>query len=143
MRMPDSLRGGGRRTITVAALGLLALVTGPAAVAAPMTIQIGPVGVYTLSVRTIEGGDPARTTVLTCDPDGGTHLAPAAACDQLRAVDGRIADLPEASGACTLVYAPVRVTAAGRWNGGSRRYTRTFFNRCAAIRATGGVIFAF
>ncbi|GAA4606620.1 hypothetical protein GCM10023195_24120 [Actinoallomurus liliacearum] len=43
--------------------------------------------------------------------------------------------------ACALVHAPVRVTAEGRWNGGFRRYTRTFFNRCAAIRATGGVIF--
>ncbi|MEV5711021.1 SSI family serine proteinase inhibitor [Actinoallomurus sp. NPDC052274] len=143
MRMPDSLRGGGRRTTTVAASGLPALAAGPAAVAAPTTIQTGPAGVHTLPVSPIEGGDPARTTVLTCDPDGGTHLAPAAACERPRAVDGRIADLPEGSGACALVHAPVRVTAEGRGNGDSRRHPRTFFDRRAAIRATGGVFFAF
>jgi hypothetical protein len=122
--------------------GSAALVAGPAAIAAPAATST-PEGVYALSIGSVEGGDPARTSLLTCAPDGGTHVAPAVACDQLRAVDGRIADLPEASGACTLVYAPVRVTAEGRWNGGIRSYARTFFNRCAAIRATGGVIFAF
>ncbi|GAA4621468.1 SSI family serine proteinase inhibitor [Actinoallomurus vinaceus] len=143
MRMPDSLRAGGRRFTAVTALGVAAMVAGPVAMAAPPAPSTWPQGVYTLSVSPVESGEPARTAVLTCGPDGGTHLAASAACDQLRAVEGRIADLPEEAGACTLVYAPVRVTAQGRWNGRSRRYTRTFFNRCAAVRATGGVIFAF
>ncbi|GAB3961655.1 hypothetical protein GCM10029978_014440 [Actinoallomurus acanthiterrae] len=143
MRMPDSLCTGGRRFAAVTALGAAAMVAGPAAMAAPTAPSTWPQGVYTLSVSPVESGETARTAVLTCDPDGGTHLAPSAACDQLRGVEGRIADLPEGTGACTLIYAPVRVTAQGRWNGSSRRYARTFFNRCAAIRATGGVIFAF
>lgn len=137
MPMPDSLRGGGRR-ITV-----VALVAGPAAIPAPAATPGRPEGVYALSIGSVEGGDRARGSLLTCAPDGGTHVPPAVACGRLRAVEGRIADLAEASSPCTLVYAPVRVTAEGRWNGGIRGYARTFFNRCAAIRATGGVIFAF
>ncbi|MFL6056033.1 MAG: SSI family serine proteinase inhibitor [Actinoallomurus sp.] len=127
----------------MAALEAAALVAGPAAIAAPTTTPARPEGVYALSIGSVEGGDPVRTSLLTCAPDGGTRVGPTVACGRLRAVGGRIADLPEASGACALVYAPVRVTAEGRWNGGVRSYARTSFNRCAAIRATGGVIFAF
>ncbi|WP_449064668.1 SSI family serine proteinase inhibitor [Planomonospora algeriensis] len=67
----------------------------------------------------------------------------AAACDRLRRAGGRVEDVPESPGACTLEYAPVRVTATGTWQGRRYRYAETHPNRCAAIRATGGVLFAF
>ncbi|MBG0814762.1 hypothetical protein HS045_11225 [Planomonospora sp. ID82291] len=103
----------------------------------------GPTGSYLLQVAREDGSGPTRTATLTCGPDGGTHPRPVLACGQLRRAGGRVEAVPERPGACTLEYVPVRLTATGTWQGRRYRYAETHPNRCAAIRATGGVLFAF
>ncbi|MGP4023493.1 SSI family serine proteinase inhibitor [Actinomadura sp. 3N407] len=98
-----------------------------------------PVGAYLLMVAPQEGPVTART--LWCDPDGGTLRAASQACDQLQSADGRVARIPVREGPCTLEYAPVRVSADGTWRGEPRHFARTYPNRCAAMRDTGGILF--
>lgn len=50
--------------------------------------------------------------------------------------------IPEDPGPCTEEFQPVIVAASGTWNGEPRHYRQEFSNRCVAVRATGGVIFA-
>ncbi|GAA3166501.1 hypothetical protein GCM10010466_66600 [Planomonospora alba] len=135
-RSPIRARAGWLAAACVAALAPL-LAASPAAAGTP-----APTGSYLLKV-TPQDGTAARTATLTCGPDGGTHADPAAACAQLRRTGGRVEGIPESQGACTLEYAPVRVSATGTWQGRQYRYERTYPNRCAAVRATGGVLFAF
>ncbi|GAA4078660.1 SSI family serine proteinase inhibitor [Actinomadura miaoliensis] len=102
-----------------------------------------PVGGYRLTVAPVQGAGRVASASLRCGPDGGSHPDPVRACDQLRRVNGNVARLPERPGRCTLEYAPVRVRAHGTWKGRPRDYARTYSNRCAAIRGTGGVLFKF
>ncbi|MFF5211879.1 SSI family serine proteinase inhibitor [Streptosporangium sp. NPDC000396] len=102
-----------------------------------------PVGSYVLTVTPEGSTQPLGTATLACDPDGGTHVNSTTACDQLRRAGGRIGRIPEDPGMCTREYAPVRLSATGTWNGRKIRYERTYPNRCTAVRATGGVLFAF
>ncbi|WP_113703044.1 SSI family serine proteinase inhibitor [Nonomuraea lactucae] len=141
-RRPLYRRGGW--LLTAAAAGLVPLFTAAPAMAAAST-SYDPVGVYVLTV-TSEADTaprPAATSTLLCVPDGGTHADAAAACEQLSRTNGRVDRVPAAPGPCTREYAPVRVAATGVWNRQRREFTRTYPNRCEAIRATGGVIFAF
>lgn len=127
-----------RATLAVATAMVSIPLATPVAAAAS-----GPVGSYVLSVVSADGLGPSVSATLWCDPDEGTHPDPVQACDQLRRVHGEVARLPERPGPCTLEYAPVRVIAHGSWKGERRDYARTYPNRCAAIRATGGVVFDF
>lgn len=99
----------------------------------------GPAAAYLLTVTPEHG--PGTTRSLWCDPDGGTHDAASRACDQLEAANGVVARIPAQPGACTLEHAPVRVRADGRWHGQPRHFARTYPNRCAAVRETGGILF--
>ncbi|WP_412518996.1 subtilase-type protease inhibitor [Actinomadura madurae] len=117
-----------------------AVLAGMAAVTSAAPAQAAePAGVYLLTMAPQHG--PSSTWSLSCDPDGGTHGAASAACDQLEAVDGDVGRIPARPGACTLEYAPVRVTADGSWRGAARHFARTYPNRCAAVRDTGGILF--
>ncbi|WP_165970346.1 SSI family serine proteinase inhibitor [Actinomadura sp. 6K520] len=109
--------------------------------AAPARAQapVEPTGAYLLMVAPEEGPVTAKT--LWCGPDGGTLQAASRACAQLAAADGEVARIPAKEGPCTLEYAPVRVSADGKWRGRPRHFTRTYPNRCAAIRDTGGILF--
>ena len=98
---------------------------------------------FRLSITSAASGEPIASVTLSCSPDGGSHPNPAAACEQLSKVDGRIEGIPEAPGPCTLEFNPVIVAASGTWNGEPRHYKQEFSNRCVAVRATGGVIFSF
>ncbi|MFG2088107.1 SSI family serine proteinase inhibitor [Spirillospora sp. NPDC048824] len=106
--------------------------------AAP-TLAEEPLGAYLLMVAPQEGPVTART--LWCEPDGGTLRAASQACDQLELADGRVARIPRREGPCTLEHAPVRVSADGTWRGEPRHFARTYPNRCAAMRDTGGILF--
>ncbi|MBG0831354.1 protease inhibitor protein [Planomonospora sp. ID67723] len=131
----------GRLSLLTAAMAAPLLWAAPAtaAPAAPSS----PTGSYLLTVEPEKGLGVARSATLTCAPDGGTHTTAATACDQLRRARGKVAAIPEDPGPCTKEYAPVRVTAVGTWKGQQRRYTQTYSNHCMAVRATGGVLFAF
>ncbi|MER7544864.1 SSI family serine proteinase inhibitor [Actinomadura sp.] len=99
-----------------------------------------PAGAYLLVVAPQQG--PVTVRSLYCDPDAGTLKAASQACDQLEAVDGEVGRIPARTGPCTLEYAPVRVSAHGRWHGRPRHFERTFPNRCIAVRDTGGILFS-
>ncbi len=122
-----------------AALAGMAVLTQAAPAQAQPPAPTEPVGAYLLRVTPLEGTVTAKT--LWCGPDGGTLSAAARACAQLRAVDGHVARIPPREGPCTLEYAPVRVSADGRWRGEPRHFVRTYPNRCAAMRDTGGILF--
>jgi len=98
-----------------------------------------PGGAYLLKVVPAHG--PSTVRSLYCEPDGGTLDAASRACDQLRSVDGEVGRIPGETGPCTLEYAPVRVSAHGRWHGVPRHFEQIFANRCVAARDTGGILF--
>ncbi|WP_101258189.1 subtilase-type protease inhibitor [Streptomyces barkulensis] len=124
--------------------------TGSAATAAASPAQ--PEGLYAPSALVLtvgEGEDPAtatvlRATVLRCSPaPGGTHPAPAEACDELRSADGEFASLLEPGDRmCPMVWDPVTVTADGVWEGRRVSYTHTFPNSCV-MADTAPAVFSF
>jgi hypothetical protein len=101
-----------------------------------------PEGAYVLVISPTDTA-ATRSNTLLCGPDGGTHAAPARACEQLRDAGGRVAAIPAEWGPCTKIYDPVRVSAHGVWRGHSRHFTKVYGNQCEAMRATGGVLFTF
>ncbi|MGH3942836.1 MAG: SSI family serine proteinase inhibitor [Pseudonocardiaceae bacterium] len=106
-------------------------------------MTLGPGGSFTLSITSSASGEVIAKASLTCPPDcDDSHPDPAAACKQLSQFNGRIEGIPEDPGPCTRELKPVIVAASGTWNGEPRYYKQEFSNRCVAIRATGGVIFA-
>ncbi|WP_165966599.1 SSI family serine proteinase inhibitor [Actinomadura sp. 7K507] len=103
-----------------------------------------PAGAYLLMVAPQEGPVTGKTLwwkTLWCGPDGGTLRSAPQACEQLESADGEVARIPAREGPCTLEYAPVRVSADGTWRGEPRHFARTYPNRCAAMRDTGGILF--
>lgn len=86
--------------------------------------------------------DGAYANHLTCEPDGGGHPRPVAACDVLREVDGRIQDLDVDPGPCPMVYMPVTVQADGHWYGRPVSYHREFPNSCVMERTLGPVVWS-
>lgn len=113
-----------------------------AAVAVPATAHAdGPAANrLILAVSTAEGTRSVAT--LRCGPAGGTHPAAAKACAAIARARGDLTRLPARAGFCTMQYAPVTATAAGRWAGQRVWYRRTFGNACE-LALTTGPVFAF
>ncbi|MDX3692145.1 SSI family serine proteinase inhibitor [Streptomyces europaeiscabiei] len=80
----------------------------------------------------------ARGTLLLCDPPQG-HGRATQACAELRRTDGDITRIPHRNAICTEIYAPVRATAEGQWNGHQVAYEQTFANACVMTARTGSV----
>ncbi|MFI7633340.1 SSI family serine proteinase inhibitor [Nonomuraea sp. NPDC049400] len=91
-----------------------------------------------IAVRPSSGGGYART--LTCDPDGGLHPRPVAACDALREVDGRVEDLDVDPGPCPMIYDPVTADVAGHWHGEDVSFHQEFSNNCVMERKLGPLV---
>ena len=83
----------------------------------------------------------SRSVVLRCDPAGGAHPKALEACAQLARNGGRFTR-PAGHIACTLQYAPVQVTASGRWRGRLVWFTKSYGNSCE-LRAHTGALFDF
>ncbi|MDX3584083.1 subtilase-type protease inhibitor [Streptomyces europaeiscabiei] len=79
-----------------------------------------------------------RSTLLLCDPPQG-HGRATQACAELRRTDGDITRIPHRNAICTQIYAPVRATAEGQWNGHQVAYEQTFANACVMTARTGSV----
>ncbi len=63
-------------------------------------------------------GSAAQEWTLTCDPPGGTHPQPEAACAALGAVDPAVFEPVDPGQACTQIYGgPETATIRGTWNG--------------------------
>jgi hypothetical protein len=84
----------------------------------------------------------ATAVTLRCDPPGGAHPKPYAACRTLRTVDGHPARLKPARTMCTMIYAPITAQMAGKWRGRKISWSETYGNTCEMTRATG-VLFRF
>ena len=111
-------------------------------------IQVPPTqaacqGSFTLSITSEATGDLVAEASLTCNPAGGSHPHPEAACTQLTKADGHIEAIPEKQGICTKIFKPVILSASGTWDGEERKFQREFSNQCVAVLATGGVVFDF
>ncbi|TQK45307.1 subtilisin inhibitor-like [Streptomyces sp. SLBN-118] len=74
-----------------------------------------------------------RAVTLTCAPrPEGTHPSAAAACTELRTVDGQFTALAkkESHKMCTRQWNPVVITAAGVWQGKRVDWSALFGNPC-------------
>jgi hypothetical protein len=79
--------------------------------------------------------------VLQCDPTGGTHPKAAEACADVAKAGGDLAQMPAGANpqACFMIYAPVTVTAQGKWQGQPVRFTKKYPNTCVMHDKTGSV----
>ncbi|MFF6994478.1 SSI family serine proteinase inhibitor [Streptomyces sp. NPDC008313] len=78
-------------------------------------------------------------TLLLCDPPQG-HAHAAEACDELGAAQGDVGRIPAKKEVyCSMIYAPVTVTAQGEWNGRRTEYQKTYPNACTMEAETGAV----
>jgi hypothetical protein len=79
----------------------------------------------------------ATAVTLRCDPPGGAHPKPSAACRLLRTVGGHPARLRPARTMCTMIYAPITAQITGKWHGKKISWSKTYGNTCEMTRATG------
>ncbi|MFG3280887.1 subtilase-type protease inhibitor [Streptomyces sp. NPDC048111] len=119
--------------------GLGSATAAPAHAMKPMSLYPPSALVITVEPGTgTEGASVQRAVTLSCAPTpSGTHPAPAAACDELRGVQGDFAAL-SAAGAprlCTKIWQPVTVRADGVWNGQRVSHVQTYANSC--MKAAG------
>ncbi|MGW8884648.1 subtilase-type protease inhibitor [Streptomyces sp. NPDC055749] len=143
--------------IGIALTGTALVVTG----AMPMAMGIAqaqpaqPAGLHAPSalVLTVSKGDTAatatveRAVTLSCAPrPDGTHPSPAAACAELRSVEGEFTQLTTSSSqrTCTRQWDPVVITASGAWQGRNVSWSTTFGNPCEMQGSLAeGAVFAF
>ena len=94
-----------------------------------------------LVLHTVAGTSPQHTVVLQCDPTGGTHPKAEEACADVSKAGGNLAQMPAAAKpqACFMIYAPVTVTAQGKWQGQPVRFTKKYPNTCVMHDKTGSV----
>jgi len=124
------------------ALGVLLVLLSPLIPAGAASAEHRPVSAMTLTLRTSDG-ETSRVR-LKCDPAGGSHPNPLAACDEVESADGDFSRLPGTPEqlACTMEYRPVVASARGRWDGETVRWRQKYSNACTLHTATGAV-FAF
>lgn len=123
----------------LAATALAGTALTPAASAAPAPPP--QVTFMNLSVQPDTSARDSRTTVLTCDPAGGTHPNAGAACSTLSSAHGDFAALPTAHSntVCPQIYKPVTFTAQGTWHDRPVQFHKKFANACVASSQTGQV----
>ncbi|GIH52265.1 Subtilisin inhibitor-like [Microbispora rosea] len=98
-------------------------------------------------ILTVANGEkaepPARSAFLNCSPVGGSHPSAEKACAWLnRAGVDPSALRVNAAEPCTMIYAPVTVTASGIWDGKYFQFGRTFGNDCE-LKSAAGALFDF
>jgi hypothetical protein len=145
-----------RRTVAAVAAVALAVtslvavtgLTGGTAQARESSADQAPLWGTLLFLSVTKGNQVIGTAVLTCNPAGGSHPHPAAACDDLDQARGDFTNLPGVPGtACDDMYDPVQASAVGTWNGpligwltgALRFFSNTYGNICDLYRSTGWV----
>jgi Subtilisin inhibitor-like len=94
---------------------------------------------------TVDQGSNARqarrAAFVACHPTSGSHPRAAQACRDLTSANGDFGALPGISPKqhCTMIYAPVTVTARGYWDNRPVSYRHTYPNACALRDRTGPV----
>lgn len=132
-----------RKRILMCTLALVAFLT---AATAPSAAAAGPEADSGLLLTVAKGEEPypaRKAVLLTCDPAGGNHPAPVAACTTIAATGGDVAAVEiQPDRPCVLIYAPVTVTARGYWKGQVVDYRETFPNSCV-LQVVKGPVFGF
>jgi subtilisin inhibitor-like len=129
-------------------IGFATLATTLATVASPATAGgrgaagYGAAGATELTLAYMADAGFATAVKLTCDPAGGGHPTPAAACAALAEVDADPARIKPAKNACILIYQPITAQMTGVWHGRTVNWSQKFGNSCEMRRATG-VLFTF
>ena len=130
------------RTTVAAAAAVAAVVAAPANGADAVAAD-GPLRARTdLTLAYMAEAGYATAVALRCDPPGGAHPNPTAACRTLRTVGGRPARIEPARTMCTMIYAPITAQITGKWRGKKLSWSKTYGNPCEMNRATG-VLFRF
>ncbi len=124
---------------TATTLGLL---SAPAHAGAQTSRQDGRPSNFVLTVTPGGSREPAAVARLMCEPPGGDHPKPVAACHALAAAAGDFTALRGRQAPCPMLYAPVTAAARGMWQGRSVSYRETFPNKCVMLRQRG-VVFDF
>jgi Subtilisin inhibitor-like len=135
---------GTRRAIGAAILlGPLAAVAacggpGPASHAAGVNSAPGragpkPASSLTISVTAVQGGKPRRWT-LTCDPAGGSHPDPQAACATLAQAKDPFAPVSPRVMCPMIASGPQTASITGVWNGQRVSATYSRVNGCQTSR---------
>ena len=90
---------------------------------------------HSLEITVSSGPDAEGTTwTLTCDPAGGTHPTPEAACQALDEAADPFAPVPDDM-VCTDIYGgPETATISGTWDGESVAATYQRTNGCEIAR---------
>ncbi|WP_371575771.1 SSI family serine proteinase inhibitor [Streptomyces sp. NBC_01314] len=125
------------RAVRAGLLAALALLTIGASAPVRATAVQGD-WLYVSLTRGDARSSDTRGTLLLCDPPQG-HGRATQACAELRRTDGDITRIPHRNAICTEIYAPVRATAEGQWNGHQVAYEQTFANPCVMTARTGSV----
>ncbi|MFG2329567.1 subtilase-type protease inhibitor [Streptomyces sp. NPDC048604] len=139
-----------RLTALAACTGLALVGTAASGIADAATTGLYPPSALVLTIGAGDDSGTAtvvRAVTLTCAPTpGGSHPAPAAACTELNAVDGRFGELAAdtPTRACTRQYQPVTITGDGVWQGKRVSWTATYGNACElGATMARGQVFAF
>jgi Subtilisin inhibitor-like len=90
---------------------------GAVVTATPATSSAAPQTSLTIAVDAGDGGPPVEST-LACEPAGGTHPDPEAACAALADLDAEAFMPVAADQMCTQIYGgPETATVRGTWRG--------------------------
>ncbi|MFI7698899.1 SSI family serine proteinase inhibitor [Nonomuraea sp. NPDC049480] len=117
-------------------IGMIALCAAFLACSSPAQAARPPKA--TLKIIIAVKDQPARGATLHCNPDGGNHPNPKAACDLLRQVGGDLNKIhvPK-NAACGNEVEPYVVVITGQWHGKKVRWDKGYRNGCA-MKAAGG-----
>ncbi|HEY3709069.1 MAG TPA: SSI family serine proteinase inhibitor [Amycolatopsis sp.] len=99
-----------------------------------------PSSILQLSAHETSGRTAA--TSLTCQPTGGSHPKRDTACAALIAAGGDFTRIKPRLQRCSMLYAPVDVSAVGTWAGYPVSFHTTYPNKCTAD-AQSASVFAF
>ncbi len=128
------------RTAALIATAATVLALGAAGVAAAADDGSAAASSLTLSLIPVDNPTgTAKSVTLECDPDGGTHPDPKAACAALTSVGGDFTRFATVPTNCSNVYAPVTAVEDGIWNGVKVTYHEVFQNDCVAAAETQDV----
>jgi Subtilisin inhibitor-like len=127
--------------LSLGSFGILSAVAAQAAPSAQDQQQPPRPGPSLLLLSVAPSGGAVSTAVLTCNPAGGLHPSPVAACADISAARGNFAELPgdDDVDVCPDIYQPVVASTFGWWEGRMMWWNRTYGNMCELFAATGPV----
>ncbi|ANP51734.1 hypothetical protein J2Z21_009438 [Streptomyces griseochromogenes] len=131
--MRTNLRLAGTAAAALCVIGTALAATSATATAAPASLYAPSALVLTVSYPGGSTDTAARAVTLSCAPGAsGTHPSPAAACADLRKVEGRLDSLLSTTPGqvCMHLWSPVTITVDGVWQGTRTSWKHTFANAC-------------